>query len=170
MRVSGPARRAEEVNYHDNPTFVRVFIAEQALGFVGLAAVLITVLVCPRVRRNGPWLNFLLACVLYSLSYLLLAFAGQQSGPQPDFGLCLAQAVLTYGAPPLYVHSSHFFVDEPGLMTDHGHLAPPSHRSRSSSSSGSTFLLPQRSSCTPLAPPSYALLCSICSSHADLVA
>jgi hypothetical protein len=41
--------------------------------------------------------------IIYALSYLILAFAGQQSGPQPSKAVCLTQAAVSYAAAPLYV-------------------------------------------------------------------
>jgi hypothetical protein len=77
----------------------------QAIGLVGNLALIVTLLSAKQLRRHATWINFCCVWVLSSIIYLLLAFAGMQSGPQPPFGLCLTQAVLAYGAPVMTVYA-----------------------------------------------------------------
>ena len=45
-------------------TFLQFFLAEQILGLVTLSAVLLTVLISSRVRRNAAWINFMVTSAL----------------------------------------------------------------------------------------------------------
>ena len=42
------------------------------MGAIGLLAVLLTVLLAPRVYRHCTWLNFCITWLIYCISYLLL--------------------------------------------------------------------------------------------------
>ncbi|KAF7424677.1 hypothetical protein PC9H_009988 [Pleurotus ostreatus] len=60
------------------------------------------------VQRCRSWYMFMISWIILSLSFLFLL--GQQTGPQPIFGICLAQAVLVYAAPPLTAFSTLILV------------------------------------------------------------
>ncbi len=53
-------------------TEVRIFIAFQAIGAIGILAVLLTVILAPKVYRHFTWLNFCITWLIYCISYLLL--------------------------------------------------------------------------------------------------
>jgi hypothetical protein len=58
------------------------------------------ILFASTVKRHPIWFNFCLSFIVFSLSYSLLAFAGQQG--QEDVtkgGVCIAQAAMVYAAP-----------------------------------------------------------------------
>jgi hypothetical protein len=80
------------------------FFSIQFVAVLGLVAVLVTSFVA-RLERNIVWTNYLITWIISALSYLILPVVGQQSGPQPNYGICLTQAVLIYGAPPLTAFS-----------------------------------------------------------------
>ncbi|TFL06710.1 hypothetical protein BDV98DRAFT_559867 [Pterulicium gracile] len=80
---------------------VRYFVTAQAMGWMGMIIVFITALGSARLRarRNLSWFSFCFSWILSTTSYLILSFAGQQTGLQPRSSVCLAQAALVYGAP-----------------------------------------------------------------------
>lgn len=82
---------------------VRYFVTAQAMGWMGMIIVVMTALGSARLRarRNLTWFSFCFSWVLSTTSYLILSFAGQQTGFQPRPSTCLAQAALVYGAPSL---------------------------------------------------------------------
>jgi len=74
----------------------------QAVGGLGNLALVGTVLYSKDVRRHSTWISFCCAWVVSSVSYLFLAFGGEQvSNNQPPFQYCLISAILSYGAPVL---------------------------------------------------------------------
>ncbi|RDB27488.1 hypothetical protein Hypma_003845 [Hypsizygus marmoreus] len=77
------------------------FIVLQLAGGFGLLVTLLTAIVSPSVKRYSTWYSFGTSWILSSISYSLLAIAGQRTGPKPAFGLCLAQSALIYAAPSL---------------------------------------------------------------------
>ncbi|TDL28318.1 hypothetical protein BD410DRAFT_834441 [Rickenella mellea] len=78
-----------------------VFLGLLIAGGVGNIVLLATAFLSSKVKRNVTWINFCIVWVIFCASYLILSFAGQQTGPPPSHGLCLLQAVMVYGAPPL---------------------------------------------------------------------
>ncbi|CAL1717351.1 unnamed protein product [Somion occarium] len=89
---------------HDDNVMLDVFLAFQFIGGIGNIAMLLTAIFSRRVIRHSTWLNFCVTWVIFSISYTLLFFAGQQrSSLQTAYPLCLTQASLIYGAPVLYV-------------------------------------------------------------------
>ncbi|KAI0635517.1 hypothetical protein C8Q77DRAFT_573286 [Trametes polyzona] len=90
---------------------LKVFLAFQFAGAIGLLAVLVTALFAPKVYRHFTWLNFCITWLIYCISYTLLAFSGQQTRPEPPvYPLCLAQACLIYAAPVLVAMSTFSLV------------------------------------------------------------
>ena len=51
---------------------MRIFIAFQAIGAIGMLAVLLTVVFAPKLYRHFTWVNFCITWLIYCLSYLLL--------------------------------------------------------------------------------------------------
>jgi len=80
------------------------FFVIQFIAAIGLVAVIVTSVVA-RLERNIVWTNFLITWVIFALSFVVLPVIGQQSGPEPAYGICLTQAVLVYGAPTLTAFS-----------------------------------------------------------------
>ncbi|KAI0671312.1 hypothetical protein C8Q78DRAFT_763833 [Trametes maxima] len=90
---------------------LKVFLAFQFTGAIGLLAVLITALFAPKVYRHFTWLNFCITWLIYCISYTMLAFSGQQTRPEPPaYPLCLTQASLVYSAPVLVAMSTFSLV------------------------------------------------------------
>ncbi|KAJ8518461.1 hypothetical protein ONZ45_g4441 [Pleurotus djamor] len=77
------------------------FAAMQLTGFLLIAIVLATASLTKDIKRSFTWISFLSAGMLCCICYLLLFFAGQQTGPAPDHGLCVAQAALIHATPAL---------------------------------------------------------------------
>jgi hypothetical protein len=119
--VSAAVSARYEIAPTGSTAFAHAFVAEQLVGAGLLVLLLGTVLIC-HMRRSTTWLNFIASCtsflavpssrnsvphdlccsvIIFAVSYSLLTFAGAQTGPAPSFSLCLVQAALVYGAPPL---------------------------------------------------------------------
>ncbi|KAG6819261.1 hypothetical protein H0H93_013617 [Arthromyces matolae] len=77
------------------------FIALQLIGGCGLLIIMVTAAIGREIKRHSTWYSFVASWIVSSISYTLLAFAGQRTGPIPDFGLCLIQGALIYAAPTL---------------------------------------------------------------------
>ncbi|GLB38954.1 hypothetical protein LshimejAT787_0601160 [Lyophyllum shimeji] len=77
------------------------FIVLQLVGGCGLLIVLLTAAIGRGVKRYSTWYSFGASWVFSCVCYTLLAFAGQRTGPDPEFGLCVIQMALIYAAPSL---------------------------------------------------------------------
>ncbi|KAJ7137654.1 hypothetical protein C8R46DRAFT_1137811 [Mycena filopes] len=86
-------------------TLINLFLALQMLGLIGSCALVLTTTLSRRAPRNATWQNFFTSWIISTVSYALLLFGGQlvpaQTGKDPMFGVCLAQAGLVYGIPSL---------------------------------------------------------------------
>ena len=75
-RCAHARRNGAAVSHHaqatQDLTEVRIFIAFQAIGAIGMLAVLLTVVFAPKVYRHFTWVNFCITWLIYCLSYLLL--------------------------------------------------------------------------------------------------
>ncbi|KAM5539218.1 hypothetical protein V8D89_007091 [Ganoderma adspersum] len=137
LRDSG--RPSQAVQDH---TEVRIFVAFQAIGAIGLLAVLLTVIFAPRVYRHFTWLNFCITWLIYCISYLLLAFSGAQTSPEPpSYGLCLTQASLIYAAPILVAMSTFALVLQLWFTLSKA-LAPPQAKQRDCLRNGFLLIAP----------------------------
>ncbi|KAG8905272.1 hypothetical protein FRB99_000342 [Tulasnella sp. 403] len=56
-------------------------------------------LLSKNVRRDPTLISMIVSWIIFTIIMCLLYYAGYQTGPEPPFGLCLAQASLAYGAP-----------------------------------------------------------------------
>lgn len=111
-------------------TEVRIFVAFQATGAIGMLLVLLTVIFAPKVYRHFTWLNFCITWLIYCLSYLLLAFTGSQTSPEPPaYPLCLTQASMIYAAPVLVAMSTFALVLQLWFTLSKA-LAPPKAKQR----------------------------------------
>ncbi|KAJ7756506.1 hypothetical protein DFH07DRAFT_481743 [Mycena maculata] len=91
------------------PPFV-VFDVLHALALVFLVAMLLPALLSGSVQRMKTWFNLIFACIIYSISFILLI--GHQSGPEPPYALCVFQGGLIYAAPPAIAAAGFAFVFE----------------------------------------------------------
>jgi len=93
-----------------NP-FLQAIIAFDVLSIlagVGLSIVLITALFSSRVRRLSTWYMVVGSMLIVSITNSLLL--GQQTGPPPNEGVCLFQAMLSYAYPVLVACSGASFM------------------------------------------------------------
>ncbi|EIW57153.1 uncharacterized protein TRAVEDRAFT_48204 [Trametes versicolor FP-101664 SS1] len=104
-------RSQSDISQDQEHVELKIFLAFQFTGAIGLLAVLVTALFAPKVYRHFTWLNFCITWLIYCISYTLLAFSGQQTrAAAPDFPLCLTQACLIYAAPVLVSMSTFSLV------------------------------------------------------------
>ncbi|KAJ3815101.1 hypothetical protein EV368DRAFT_37368, partial [Lentinula lateritia] len=97
---------------------LKIFIALQFSGGIGMLLLLVTALVSRTqffrlltnncignepIKRSRTWYSFCVSWMISSSSYCLLFFAMEQFNPneKPSYGLCLTQAALVYSGPPL---------------------------------------------------------------------
>ncbi|KAH8110669.1 hypothetical protein DFH11DRAFT_1514159 [Phellopilus nigrolimitatus] len=68
-------------------------------GHIGLPLALGTMVFTKTAGRRHPTLvNLLVSWFVYATANLLLLYSGEQSKPQPEFSVCLAQASTIYGS------------------------------------------------------------------------
>ncbi|KAI0778365.1 hypothetical protein BD413DRAFT_106651 [Trametes elegans] len=72
-------------------------------GHVGLPALVATFLLSKTAKRHATVVNFCVVWILYSIIYCLLLYGGRATQEHPPHALCLAQAAMTYSAPPMAV-------------------------------------------------------------------
>ncbi|KAK7682569.1 hypothetical protein QCA50_014369 [Cerrena zonata] len=95
-----------------------VFIVFLSLGLAGNLAMLLTAIFAKRVVRHISWINFCVAWVVFSISYMLLFLANAEGNkPPPSYQLCLTQAGLVYGAPVLTAYATVALVIEVVVST-----------------------------------------------------
>jgi len=94
-----PEPLEEDVGNHER--IAQAFVVLQLIGAFGLLAVILTAAVGRYVKRSSTWYNFGISWIISSVSYTLLAIAGQRTGAEPDFGVCVVQSALIYAAPSL---------------------------------------------------------------------
>lgn len=91
-----------EVNEPQNRLLIHLYVGFNLFGLLGTAIMALTAIFSRSTPRHATWLNFAFSWIVSAVSYTLLFFSGQLEKPEPDFGVCLAQAALVYAAPPLY--------------------------------------------------------------------
>jgi len=78
-------------------------------GQVFLPIILLTMILSKNVRRGAALINYIIVSMEFSITSCLLFYAGVSNGPEPPFGICLAQAGFMYGAFPA-INLAGFFV------------------------------------------------------------
>ncbi|TFK29597.1 hypothetical protein FA15DRAFT_282411 [Coprinopsis marcescibilis] len=69
--------------------------------FLGLPLLLAIITLSKTIRRHATFINQCVMYILIGLSSSLLLFSRNVTGPEPDPMLCLFQASLVYGMPPM---------------------------------------------------------------------
>ncbi|PVF96096.1 hypothetical protein CPB86DRAFT_787385 [Serendipita vermifera] len=62
------------------------------------------------VNRNYVFLNFCFTWIVYSITFCLLLYTGEQTGPTPAWKICRTQAALVYAVPILVAMASFTLV------------------------------------------------------------
>ncbi|KAF4577178.1 hypothetical protein EYR36_005165 [Pleurotus pulmonarius] len=101
-----------------NPAVAKPFAIMQLVGGMLLFITLVTAVFAKDVKRNFSWISFCTAGILSCVAYDLLFFAGQQTGPPPDPGLCLVQGALVHAVPVMQAGVNlaliaHFAIQHP---------------------------------------------------------
>ncbi|KAI5121352.1 hypothetical protein M0805_000660 [Coniferiporia weirii] len=68
---------------------------------IGLPILVATFLLAKTVRRNPTLINMCITWIIAGISSSLLLYAGKELGEEPGHALCIAQASLLYGTPPM---------------------------------------------------------------------
>ncbi|KAH9932408.1 hypothetical protein B0H21DRAFT_760604 [Amylocystis lapponica] len=72
-------------------------------GHIGLPFLVCTFLVSKSIHRHPTIINFCITWIIYSIIYCLLVYGGNNYHPTAWGKLCLTQASMIYGAPPMAV-------------------------------------------------------------------
>jgi hypothetical protein len=80
---------------------IKVFISFNLFGLFGFLITLVTVLCSRSTPRHSTWFSFAISWIISAISYSLLFWGGNLTGPEPPYTLCLIQGILVYSAPPL---------------------------------------------------------------------
>ncbi|KAF4600713.1 protein ral negative regulator of transcription subunit 5 [Pleurotus pulmonarius] len=67
----------------------------------GLPLLLLVIMLSKKIQRSTAFLNMLVVWIIVGISSTLLLYAGKQTGEEPPKMLCLFQAALIYGMPPM---------------------------------------------------------------------
>ncbi|KAF9078356.1 hypothetical protein BDP27DRAFT_1412357 [Rhodocollybia butyracea] len=89
----------------ENSALFILFLVFQLTSLGGLLITIFTASLCPMVKkRHLSWSSFMFSWIISCVSYSLLA--GESINWQPEFHLCLTQAVLIYTVPTLTASAS----------------------------------------------------------------
>lgn len=77
-------------------------ILQLVSGTFVLPALVVTFLVSKRAKRHPTLVNLVLTWVISALSSLMLFYAGQDRGPEPNKTLCQIQAGFMQGLTPMW--------------------------------------------------------------------
>jgi len=67
----------------------------------GIPVLLAIILLSKKIQRHPTFLNLCITFIIEGISSSLLVYAGKTTGPEPSPMLCLLQASLLYGYPPM---------------------------------------------------------------------
>ncbi|KAJ7134659.1 hypothetical protein C8R44DRAFT_730039 [Mycena epipterygia] len=85
------------------PALLDVWIYFNLVSNTILLPILVaTFLFSRRAKRHPTLVNVCMTWIFSGVFSLLLFYAGQQSGPEPQKGLCIAQTSLLYGITPMW--------------------------------------------------------------------
>ncbi|CAL1695016.1 unnamed protein product [Somion occarium] len=79
------------------------FTLHIASGHVGLPLLVIILTTSKRIRRPPSVINLCITWIVFSVSHCLLFYGGYHGHYDPPFALCLVQAAMIHGAPPMCV-------------------------------------------------------------------
>ncbi|KAJ7761501.1 hypothetical protein DFH07DRAFT_815204 [Mycena maculata] len=98
------AHRATEAQIGPSaPELLNIWIYFNVVSNTVLLPILVaTFLFSKRVKRHPSLVNVCITWILSGVFSLLLFYAGQQSGPEPQKALCIAQTTLLYGITPMW--------------------------------------------------------------------
>ncbi|KAJ3501611.1 hypothetical protein NMY22_g18866 [Coprinellus aureogranulatus] len=78
---------------------VKAFLALHLISVFLFAFIIFSAILFRSVKRCPVWYSFCASWLVFSASFALLGFAGQQFSATQSKGLCIAQAGLVYAAP-----------------------------------------------------------------------
>jgi len=84
-----------------HPQLIAFLVLNMWPSHFGLPLLLAIVLFSKRVQRHPTFVNLCVIFIIVGISSSLLLYAGSATGPEPAAPLCLLQASLLYGYPPL---------------------------------------------------------------------
>ncbi|OCB85747.1 hypothetical protein A7U60_g7399 [Sanghuangporus baumii] len=77
------------------------FFFQIAADHVFLPILVATFLLAKRVKRNPILINMCITWIIAGISSTLLLYAGKETGPEPSHALCVFQASMLEGTPPM---------------------------------------------------------------------
>ncbi|KAG8950945.1 hypothetical protein FRC04_007009 [Tulasnella sp. 424] len=85
----------------NTPTWYWILIVG---GQILLPFLLATMILSRNVRRDPTLVNMIISWIIFTVVLCMLYYAGDQSGAEPPFGVCLAQASMLAGAPVILIN------------------------------------------------------------------
>ncbi|KAJ4479079.1 hypothetical protein J3R30DRAFT_3473931 [Lentinula aciculospora] len=79
----------------------------EIVGLSGALIIILTAILSSSIHRLSTWYLILGSGAVYSFSMLLLAMTHEQTGPEPQFLVCLVQGALIYSS-PIWLMSTSF--------------------------------------------------------------
>ncbi|KZT25407.1 hypothetical protein NEOLEDRAFT_1178506 [Neolentinus lepideus HHB14362 ss-1] len=104
MAVSAVFKRisAEQIG-PDGPKVLTAYLFFQILSSHVFLPLLVTTFVCSKyAKRPATLVSMCCSWILSGVFACILLYAGEYRGPEPQKGLCIAQAVLLNGTPPMW--------------------------------------------------------------------
>ncbi|KAF8067918.1 hypothetical protein FPV67DRAFT_1164672 [Lyophyllum atratum] len=80
---------------------INVFISFNLFGSFGMLIIIATAIFSRSISRHSTWFSFGISWIISTVSYTLLFWGKNLTGPEPPYTLCLIQGILIYSAPPL---------------------------------------------------------------------
>lgn len=80
---------------------IKAFISFHLFGLFGTLIMLITAIFSRSTPRHSTWYSFTISWIISAISYTLLFWSGDLTGPPPPFTLCLVQSMMIYSVPSL---------------------------------------------------------------------
>jgi len=83
------------------PQLVAYLILNIWASHLGIPVLLTAIVCCRKIKRHPTFINLCIIFIIEGISSALLLYAGRIRGPEPNQILCLLQASLLYGYPPM---------------------------------------------------------------------
>jgi len=101
---AGFSTRANVLDIGPNATYIRnIYLAFQIIpSHIGLPLLVITFLFSKGAKRHPTLINVCISWILSGIFSVMLLYADQETGPEPNGVLCRAQTSLLYGVIPMW--------------------------------------------------------------------
>lgn len=85
------------------PYLMRAYLVLQIIpSHIGLPLLVVTFLFSKDAKRHATLINVCISWIFSGIFSVMLLYAGQNSGPEPNLALCITQTSLLYGVIPMW--------------------------------------------------------------------